>query len=67
MTSIECPCCGCDGAESDADGFYWDGQPLICECIGQVSCCSETSPYINTYCDDKKGCRPDTLQTGNAS
>ncbi len=24
---LECPCCGDDGAESDANGEFYDGQP----------------------------------------
>ncbi len=34
---LECPCCGCEGAESDVDGMFFDGQPLICGCAGHVS------------------------------
>jgi hypothetical protein len=34
---LECPCCGCEGAESSAAGMFFDGQPLICGCSGHVS------------------------------
>lgn len=31
---LECPCCGEEGAVSDADGLFYDGQPLVCGCPG---------------------------------
>ena len=34
--NIECPLCGDTGAESDAEGLFVDGQPLICGCPGRV-------------------------------
>jgi hypothetical protein len=34
---MECPCCGCEGAEADEHGEFYDGQPLICGCNGHVS------------------------------
>ena len=34
--TLECPCCGGDGAEADADGMFTDGQALICGCPGFV-------------------------------
>jgi len=34
--SIQCPLCGDTGAESDAEGLFADGQPLICGCPGRV-------------------------------
>ncbi len=43
---LECPCCGCDGAKSDADGYFTDGQPLLCGCSGWVSV-SEDDVFIN--------------------
>jgi len=36
MSDLECPCCGDVGAEPDSEGFYRDGQPLICGCVGHV-------------------------------
>ena len=48
MTYLECPCCGDDGAESDAHGLFYDGQPLICGCPGMVSLDAETEPWINS-------------------
>ena len=47
ITMLECPCCGDDGAVSDHEGYFTDGQPLICGCPGWVSCDSETGPEIN--------------------
>ena len=47
-TYLECPCCGDDGAVSDRDGLFADGQSLICGCPGWVSVDSETEPWIHT-------------------
>lgn len=33
---LECPCCGEDGAVSDKDMMFQDGQNLICACDGFV-------------------------------
>ena len=44
---LECPCCGGDGAGSDAAGEFYDGQPLMCGCPGIVSCDAESEPWIN--------------------
>lgn len=44
--SLECPCCGDDGALADAAGFFFDGQPLACGCKGWVSLDAETDPEI---------------------
>ena len=52
---IECPCCGCEGAEADADGMFTDGQPLICGCDGHVTCDRETDPDI--WVSDECKCR----------
>ena len=46
-TTLECPCCGDDGAVSDAEGCFYDGQSLVCGCPGHVSCDSESEPYIS--------------------
>jgi hypothetical protein len=43
---LECPCCGDDGAVSDAQGWFSDGQPLICGCPGWVSV-DEDEAWIN--------------------
>ena len=52
VTFIECPCCGDVGAESNAEGYYHDGQELVCGCAGLVSCDCETPPYISIFdCD----------------
>jgi len=50
-TTLECPCCGNDGAESDRHGRYRDGQLLICSCEGHVMCCSEEAPRVWTADD----------------
>lgn len=46
---LECPCCGDIGAVADVEGYYTDGQELICGCDGQVSCDVETDAYINIH------------------
>jgi len=43
---LECPCCGGDGAESP-DGFFYDGQPLICGCPGHVCVDEDREAWIN--------------------
>lgn len=51
-TTIECTCCGDIGAVSNAEGYYYDGQKLVCGCVGAVSCDAETEPYISIFeCD----------------
>ena len=42
---LECPCCGDDGAKSDIDGCFVDGQTLLCGCAGWVSV-TEDDVYI---------------------
>lgn len=45
---LECPCCGDpDGARPDARGYFYDGQPLVCGCAGQVMLDAETPPSID--------------------
>jgi hypothetical protein len=48
-TYLECPCCGDDGAKSDSEGNFCDGQSLICGCPGLVSVDGdgEEEPWIN--------------------
>lgn len=53
---IVCPCCGCVGAEPNAKGLVYDGQPLLCGCAGHVSCDVETAPYI--WVSDTDPCPP---------
>ena len=43
---LECPCCGCEGAEPAKDGFY-DGQSLTCGCPGHVCVEEDGSAWIN--------------------
>ena len=57
---LECPCCGDVGAVANADGFFHDGQDLVCECLGCVSMDAETDPCIITYCTDTEGCPMET-------
>jgi hypothetical protein len=45
---LECPCCGDDGAEANGvDEWFYDGQPLLCGCLGHVSVCADEDPYIS--------------------
>ena len=34
---LECPCCGCEGAESDDEGLFYEDQPTLCGCAVWVS------------------------------
>jgi hypothetical protein len=45
--TLECPCCGDEGAVADAEGCFTDGQPLTCGCPGMVSVDTESDPFIN--------------------
>ncbi len=49
LTYLECPCCGGDGAVSDGDGLFSDGQTLVCGCPGWVSVDADgdEEPWIN--------------------
>lgn len=50
--TIDCPCCGNEGAKADAEGYFTNGQGLICGCRGSVVCDSETEPYVQAdKCD----------------
>lgn len=52
-TTLECPCCGDDGATSDAEGLFYDGQPLECGCPGHVCVDEDDGAWINngdTHC-----------------
>lgn len=44
---LECPCCGNEGAEADADGWFTDGQSLICGCVGWVTVEETGEAWIN--------------------
>ena len=38
LPTLECPCCGDDGAMADpSTGLFTDGEPLRCGCAGWVS------------------------------
>jgi hypothetical protein len=55
--TLECPCCGDDGAVADADGLFHDGQALICGCNGLVSVDEDDGPWINNLDEPcPKGC-----------
>lgn len=49
LTYLECPCRGDNGAASDGEGCFYDGQALICGCPGLVSVDSDgdEDPWIN--------------------
>ena len=49
--SIECHPCGREIATPHADGLYYDGDELPCECgaVSIVSCDAETDPYVGSY------------------
>lgn len=49
MSDLECPCCGDVGAEPDSEGFYRDGQPLICGCVGHVCVEEDGDVWINNF------------------
>jgi hypothetical protein len=49
VDTLECPCCGDDGAYADSDGMFTDGQPLVCGCTGNVTCDMENESDINAY------------------
>ena len=44
---IECPCCGDDGAESDIEGYFYDGQLLTCGCRGWLSVDEDGDVWAN--------------------
>lgn len=48
LTYLECPCCGGNGAASDAEGCFYDGQGLICGCPGAVSVDEDGEAWINS-------------------
>lgn len=33
---LECPCCGDVGANAHDDGYFYDGDTLVCGCNGSV-------------------------------
>lgn len=56
ITYLECPCCGDDGAASDGEGYFFDGQSLICGCVGWVSVDPEESEAWINNGDDPCPC-----------
>ncbi len=55
---LECPCCGDDGAVSDDNGEFYDGQVLICGCPGWVSVNGDEDPWINNGDAPCQKCEP---------
>ena len=55
--TLECPCCGDDGAVS-VDGYFSDGQPLTCGCPGWVVVEEDGDAWVNngdTPCQQCEG------------
>lgn len=63
LTYLECPCCGDDGAVSDGEGCFYDGQALICGCPGWVSVDADGSedPWINNGDEPCQRCANDGI------
>jgi hypothetical protein len=51
--TLECPCCGDDGAYADPNGQFADGQPLVCGCDGHVTVDEDDGPrvWVRDECD----------------
>jgi hypothetical protein len=47
-TTLECPCCGDDGCESNDRGEFFDGQSLTCGCPGWVTVEEDGEAWINS-------------------
>lgn len=45
--TLECQCCGCEGATAGVGGLFIDGQRLKCGCPGWVSIDEEDGAWIN--------------------
>jgi hypothetical protein len=45
--TVECPCCGDDGAVGDVHGRFWDEQPLTCGCPGHVCVEEDGDVWVN--------------------
>jgi hypothetical protein len=58
--TLECPCCGDDGAVADADGLFHDEQPLTCGCPGLVHVDDDGDVWINNGDDPCVKCGPPT-------
>ena len=65
MTYLECPCCGDDGAAADGEGWFFDGQPLICGCSGWVSVNADEDddPWINNGDAPCPRCTPEEARS----
>lgn len=64
---LECPCCGDDGAVSDEEGYFIDGQGLICGCNGWVSVDHVDPPWINNGDDECRKCHATVGKDASAS
>ena len=62
---MECPACGWEAVESDAEGYFFDGQEATCpnpacRATVTVSCDSESDPWTRYVCrhgaDDETPC-----------
>lgn len=42
ISELECPCCGDVAARADMEGFFHDGDRLVCGCYGWVTADGET-------------------------
>lgn len=54
VLTLDCPCCGADvAARADDDGYFYDGQLLLCGCKGHVSMDAEDlDPFVSvSECD----------------
>ena len=63
--TLECPCCGCTGAVAHPDGLFYEDDPLVCGCDGNIGIDGETA-YVSAYeCDcNGDGFRPAGSITG---
>lgn len=57
--TLECPCCGDIGVESN-DGLFQDGQPLTCGCPGWVSVEEDGDAWINNGDEPCPRCEAET-------
>jgi hypothetical protein len=56
VPTLECSCCGDDGAVADSDGLFFDGQDLICGCPGWVTVEEDGEAWINNGDEACKRC-----------
>lgn len=57
VATLDCPCCGDDACEGDAEGLFYEGQALICGCKGYVVVDDTDVDLPAAYADvDEDGC-----------